>query len=184
MSTRAFLNGIVDMLRKPKNQGGAGIVHGECGLAPVSGRPPAGVGEKYAGVWAGARSTEEMENGIYEVYSAIITVTYRITGRVPWDRIGTDIMVAASGGMCEFTDNIRWVIGRDFWDQSTLRACNAHIPGGEDGFTTGLRFGGDTVVRPVSGEWFHARAEEVGIVADLRFSGMVRAQRFAGNDAY
>lgn len=147
---------------------GAGLTNRECGLAPIGGRPPAGMGKRYVGVRVGSRQAQEVSHGIHIEYTAILTLTYRI--QVPFDRIGQDLMDVASGGFDDFAETVMNVIHGDVINNRVIGAANASLTSAQGKFTTALQFESDDDPYPVRGDWFCAESDkEVGIVQNIRF---------------
>lgn len=179
---RALTNAVVAQLRDTVINGGLALGVAECGLTPVGGQPPPMAGERYVGVRAGGRSTQGVTHGLLEEYSVIVTVTWRINGRIPFDRIG-DYLMTVANGFDDLCDAVRLNIHGDQWDGRIISRANTIIGSGAGTggpFATSLFFQGDDEPFPVSGEWFHAKPEAMtGIVQHLRFGGAQRVQSYA-----
>lgn len=177
MSRRLLANAILAQLRDTDANGGLGLTRRDSGLTPIGGMPPAMMGERYVGVRIGSRTTGRVTHGLEEHYSAIVTVSYRINGRVPFDRLGPDLMEAASFGFDDLVDAVRRCIHLDHYDGRVIRRANNAMPDTMAPFTTGLEFLGDEDPVPVDGSWFGADGDRhCGIVQNLRFGKCSRCQ--------
>lgn len=179
---RAVSQAFVDQLMAATNatSPGLALAANECGLAPIGGRPPAIMGEKYVGVRTGSRQTDRVTAGLSENYSVIVTITMR-AARVAFDRLGQELMNEVSNGFDDFADAVRLCLHGDLIDGRIVRRCNAIIQASSTGgglFSEAFEFLGDDDPYPVDGPWFHAgEGKECGIVQNLRFGLGKRHQR-------
>lgn len=182
MSRRCLALAVRDQLRDTLVNGGLALSLKDCGLAPIDGRPPAWCGERYVGVFVGARATARVTHGLKEVYSVHVVVTYRINGMVPFDRLGDSLMEKASNGFDDFADAIRANLNADYYNHKVLIRANNYLNPDQIPlyglFARGIEFMGDDVPHAVGPDWFlgSADSKNVGIVQTLRFGGIERIQ--------
>jgi hypothetical protein len=183
---RALLTAVRDQLRLAANAGGLALAKTECELAPRSGKPPAVMGERFVGIWAGDRSSLPVTLGLDEVYSVNVTVTYR-TSRVPPDRTGPNLTEAA-GAFDDLVDAVRLCLALDVADGRISGATGlANVALGFTGdntspapFYTPLVFLGDGGNEDCGASWFSAEGDEEpeGVKCTLRFGKVRRTQDF------
>lgn len=190
MSRAALALGVRDQLRAPALSGGLALPAAECEVT-LLGMPPPLAGERFVGVYAGARSAVQVTYGLREAYTIIIAITMRCP-RVPSRKLGTDLIAKAAVGLDALADAVRAVIGKDYATGKIRARANAIIgdtyeinqgndPGDIDqprGFEGGLNYLGESDPEPVSGSWFSSEEDEplAGVVIRQRYGGCFRVQ--------
>lgn len=183
MRKRALNQAVLAQLRKDVVDGGIAMPTNRSGLAPLMGRPHAMAGDYYVGVWSGARrTTQRPHDGLDEYYSFIITVTLRINGKIPVDRLGTQ-KIDCVDGADDFADEIRMCIDKNRFtimaDALTI-IQTGYASLKPLGLTEPARFAGDGGWRLAGPEWSWAvpDSDPANMVMDLRFDGARMVQSY------
>lgn len=146
----------------------------ECELMP-DGQPAPVCGERFVAVHPGDW-TNQSTQCLEELYGLFVTVTIRLP-RVPYDRIGPEIIGKAEDGLLALCERVRAAMNMS--DLMRI-ATNALIDGEGatvNGFIVPLQFrdGGKPQIR--SGAWFHSKKEPLaGLSQTMTFGGAQRDQ--------
>ncbi len=148
------------------------------------GRPHPSCGPLFVAIHKGTRGNRDSATGrvaLDQRYEVRVTVTMR-QGPVPFDRLGTDLMIEVENGLETHVDRIIAVVQRDSYDYVLCRdadAINASLNTDPPlRFCESLKYMDDGPEREVGGSWFHATAKEraEGIATTIRFGGARRIQ--------
>lgn len=155
------------------------------------GMPPAKAGERFVGVYCGARDNRQTNYGFDETYTLYVVISMRAP-RVPFDKIGTDLIAKVSGAlsMDALADSIRAVIGKDVFTGKVRTRANVILgdssevagadPVGNDprGFSVGLTYLGESDPEAKGGSWYGSQEDEdlAGVVIRQRYGGARRLQ--------
>lgn len=195
MSVRALLLGLRDHLCSPTPfstlptatvDTGLGFKRGsECEVMP-DGQPAPMSGEFFVAIWEATwngNSTECLDENI----GVRITVTKRLP-RVPFDRIGPEIMAKATVGLLSLAEAIRASVHLNY--VGVMARVNAYIAnesrlvasngvGQANGFVEPLFFQDGSGTEKKSGAWFWADEQErlAGITKTLTMNPARRVQR-------
>ena len=184
MSLRALRLAVRNQLKAAVLSGGLALTQKECEVM-LDGRPPPRCGERFVSVHGGTctlRAEGDPALDLDETYTLLVTVTMRLP-RVPFDRIGPDLIDKASSGLDVFCQSVKVCVHKDADDNRIIRAANillgadADGHSGIDGFVEPLRFlghGDDQVKGP---DWFHADPDADGGVVE---AGLARVFRLGG----
>lgn len=200
MSRRALALAVLGQIQSAPHKHGLALTSQHSDLCPFQGQPPPRCGEVFWGVWCGARTNNSRPMGaLDESYTVNITISFRLQGKTPFDRIGSQRWSAKDGdilktGIDDAVDRTRIsIMARDF-DHSVIQFANTLMfPEDADVLGSGynsrsfcepLRYLGDDEIQPVGPEWFSSRGEErrYGAIVTLRFGGARRIQKFAAPD--
>lgn len=181
MSQRSLLLGTKEFLLKNILYNNQPLSESLCDVMP-DGRPPNDCGEFFMAIHpGGSRGTN------YEILDIVhqinITLTIRIS-RVPFDRIGRQIIVKKQMGLSDFIQLLIQVIHMNY---NILLMADSFIGNefGEEGIIDGfpnkwiepLRFNTCSPPRIVGGDWFHSeRDAEAGIIQTVTFGDARRVQ--------
>lgn len=139
----------------------------------ADGRPLPMAGEVFYAVHPGGSANSNVQN-LMETYTVYVTVTRRI-GQVPYDRVGTDVLAAASDGLLALAEAARAVLHEDF---ALTYAATALLPAGWHGYDEALVYRDTSAPTPRTGQWFQAKAAtESGLSVTVRVEGALRVQR-------
>lgn len=179
MSLRALRLAVRNQLKAAVVSGGLALTYKECEVM-LDGRPPPRCGERFVSVHGGGIDNQQT-HCLEESYWLNVTVTMRLP-RIPFDKIGTDLIDKASTGFDVFCRQVWIAVHHDCNDDRIIRAANILLGAAADGHSSidgfveplaAQSFGDNQVVGP---EWFHADptqdgAMEAGLARTLRFGG-------------
>lgn len=136
-------------------------------------------------------SRSDMDNALNEYFAFAVTLTMRVA--VPWDRIGDALLAKklarkrGPGGSPSFNSRAEELRAFLHMNWGILQDANDNLIAMEPdsmsiyGFCEPARYRGMDMPRFVGGEWFSANpeAQDVGLVAELRFEDCRRLQAIA-----
>ena len=176
MSLRALMIAARDQLWSSN----LGLNQQNCDLTP-KGQPPPVCGEMWVGVWGGAwRNLDPNGLSRHDGHGLNVTVSLRFP-KVPWDRIGPEIIAKASVGLqaqCEAIVAKLHMDPQDSIETGVMWRANRLIGANVNGFQVPLIFqdGGQAEVR--GGVWWWSRNKEplAGVVQTMSWGGAERCQ--------
>lgn len=142
-------------------------------------RPAPNCGQKFYSVWAldWSPTDNDLNQGLDEVYSIAITVTYRAP-YLPYDDHGEELFI---GDVESMENDIRRIIKLFHQSYTLLGIANNLIPHRTYKLFEPLRFqNADATPSYVSGEWFGASGSNetyAGLVQQVNFTGARIKQR-------
>lgn len=190
-----MIDALLYAVRDGIRAGGMDYDHATCQIMD-DGKPPPRAGNYFAAVHGRPpRPGQANDNNLFELYDFSVTLTARVT--VPLDRVGDQqlsrnierVPLGERQGFLAKVDRLRaylhmnWAI--TVLTGQTPSSANDNLmawaaDNGHDvyGFCEPARYRGPTQARLVGGEWFGAEpdAEDIGLVAELRFEGAKRFQ--------
>ena len=177
MSQRALLLAVRDYLRSELE-----YTDSQCEVT-FDGQPPAVAGERFVAIHAGSWTGDEETEGLEEEYGIEVTVSVK-AGRVPRDRIGTNLLVGPTGeSLDNHLEDIRAALHLDKGAYPVLALANATIGASENGFVVPLRFRDGGKPTEKDHAWFGVAPPDVkgllppaGIAQTLTFGGAKRVQ--------
>lgn len=183
----ALLYAVRDNIRNA----GWGYDTATCEIAGEQGQPPARCGDIFLAVHQGPTSSE-MDNALDEYFGFFLTLTMRVKG-IGYDRVGDKLLASnlarrgGPNGSRTFNARMEQLRSVHHMGWGIIQDANTNLVAWEPdalavaGFCEPARYRGMEVPRLVGGEWFWAdpEAEDVGLVAALRFEGARRLQPLA-----
>jgi hypothetical protein len=172
MSLRALELAVRDQLRNP-SPAGLGYAASVCDITGPDGQPPPRCGELFVGV-VGTDKSGTTTTCAEDEYGVTVVVSMRL-GKIPFDRVGAELLAKARAGLNDVCDAIAAVMANQQY--AVLAAANAIInatDGGPwDGFCEPLFSCMPSAAELVSGDWF-----EAGKQAASKYSGVRKRLRF------
>lgn len=187
---RALLLAVRDRLKQGLADGGLAYTAAECEVM-FDGQPPPRCGELFVAIHEGywlPGPPDEDDGSLTELCGVDVTVTVR-TGKVPFDRLGTDAYCGPAGQSLE--ERCRAIIAKLHKDPGpraagnpahypVLATANATIGAGENGFIEPLVFIKPGKVTPRGPAWFSSDLPDgqapSGLSLTLHFGGAKRVQ--------
>ena len=139
-----------------------------------TGKPPAFAGEVFYTVHPGTVSNQDV-HCLDEQYSLDVTITLR-SGKVPTDRVGTELLLAEDDGIYDRADAVRAAIHMRY--VGLMNDANTDLTASVNGFVEPLVFLGYGRVQEQGGNWFGGKGGpgSAGISLTLSFGRARRAQ--------
>lgn len=182
----ALETAVLNLLRRPADQGGGGFGDIFCGRR-FDGRPPAVArGKFYLAVWSdgSVRSGDSraQATALDETYG--LTVTATVEGVQPFDRL-----VERRDELDRLINRVRAIVHRDVYANGVINEANElaglrrgdDYGGGRVGFVRGLAYLGRDQVQEAGPDWFGGDPERgpVGLRQAARFGGATLIQSLA-----